>query len=158
MKKATKGKDVRDPFKEYVDALYWVSEKPNKPKMEDIENGVFGFPVTAFKEAAVSGSYRSGVIDKMTVARSAFHIVGEFAVIEGFPEMREDMVRIGQNGTDIRYRGEFKKWSTVLHIRYNPRAMSLEQIVNLFNVGGFACGVGEWRPEKGGSNGMFHVE
>jgi hypothetical protein len=34
----------------------------------------------------------------------------------------------------------------------------MEQIVNLFNIGGFACGVGEWRPGKDGSNGMFHVE
>lgn len=33
-----------------------------------------------------------------------------------------------------------------------------EQIVNLFNVAGFACGVGEWRPSKDGSFGTFHVE
>ena len=31
-------------------------------------------------------------------------------------------------------------------------------ILMLFNLGGFACGVGEWRAEKGGSFGMFHVE
>jgi hypothetical protein len=30
--------------------------------------------------------------------------------------------------------------------------------VNLFNVAGFAVGVGEWRPERDGSNGMFHVQ
>jgi hypothetical protein len=35
--------------------------------------------------------------------------------------------------------------------------VSLEQIVNLFNLGGYCCGVGEMRVEKGGENGMFHV-
>ena len=68
------------------------------------------------------------------------------------------MVRIGMGVADLRYRGEFKQWSTTLNIRYNANVMSMEQIVNLFNIGGFSCGVGEWRPEKGGSNGMFHVE
>ena len=79
------------------------------------------------------------------------------AEINGTPEMREDMVRIGMGTADIRYRGEFKNWSTILTIRYNERAMSLEQIINLFNIGGFSCGVGEWRPSKDGSYGMFHV-
>jgi len=27
----------------------------------------------------------------------------------------------------------------------------------LFNVAGFAIGVGDWRPQKDGSNGMFRV-
>ena len=86
-----------------------------------------------------------------------FHILEEMAEIEGTPEMREDMVRIGMGTADIRYRGEFKKWSTTLKIRYNKNAISAEQIINLINVGGFACGVGEWRPGKDGSYGMFHV-
>ena len=59
---------------------------------------------------------------------------------------------------DLRYRGEFKEWATTLHIRYNAKAMSMEQIINLFNIGGFACGVGEWRPSKDGAFGTFHVE
>jgi hypothetical protein len=43
-------------------------------------------------------------------------------------------------------------------VRHNPNVLSVEQIINLFNVAGFAIGVGEWRPQKDGSNGMFHVE
>jgi hypothetical protein len=35
--------------------------------------------------------------------------------------------------------------------------MSAEQVLNLFNTAGFACGVGEWRPERDGSNGRFRV-
>ena len=72
--------------------------------------------------------------------------------------MREDMVRVGMGVADIRYRGEFKTWSAEFSVRYNASAISLEQLVNLFNLGGFACGIGEWRAEKGGTYGMYHVE
>lgn len=158
MKKATTGREARDPFKEFTTSLYWLTKKPENPTMEDVQTATFGFPVIAFKAAAVDGGYQSGALDKKTTARGAFQIVGDMAVIEGTPEMREDMVRIGMGTADLRYRGEFKTWATTLHIRYNARAMSIEQIINLFNIGGFACGVGEWRPSKDGAFGTFHVE
>ena len=158
MKKASTGKEAKDPFIDFCDSLYWLTERPKNPTMKDVQNAKFGFPTTAFKAAAVDAGYQQGVLKVKTTARGAFHIDGEFAVIEGVPEMREDMVRIGMGTADIRYRGEFKNWSTTLMIRYNPKAISLEQIVNLINIGGFACGVGEWRPSKDGSYGTFHVE
>ena len=157
MKKATSGREAKDPFMDFCDSLYWLTEKPENPTMEDVQKARFGFPTVAFKSAAVDAGYQSGILAKKTTARGAFHIVGEMAEIEGTPEMREDMVRIGMGTADIRYRGEFKKWSTTLTIRYNKNAISDEQIINLINVGGFACGVGEWRPGKDGSYGMFHV-
>lgn len=158
MKKATTGKDAKDPYQDFCDSMYWLTDKPEKPTPADVAKASFGFPVTAFKAAAVDAGYQQGVLDKKTTARGAFHIDGEFAVIEGTPEPREDMVRIGMGTADIRYRAEFKQWSTVLNIRYNPQAMSKEQIINLFNIGGFANGVGEWRPSKDGAYGTFHVE
>jgi hypothetical protein len=36
--------------------------------------------------------------------------------------------------------------------------MSMEQVVNLMNVAGFACGIGDWRVAKDGTFGQFHVE
>ena len=157
MKKATSGKEAKDPFQDFCDSMYWLTEKPEKPTMEDVLNARYGFPVTAFKAAAVDAGFQQGILAKKTTARGAFHIMGEFAEIEGVPEMREDMVRIGMGTADIRYRGEFKNWSTVLTIRYNPMAMSMAQIINLFNIGGFSNGVGEWRPSKDGAFGTFHV-
>src|SRR5262249_15901195 len=90
-------------------------------------------------------------------ARQAFHVVGELVQIHGEPEMREDMVRVGMGAADIRYRAEFKQWKVCLSIRYNARVLTDEQIINLFNTAGFAGGVGEWRSEKDGSFGLFHV-
>jgi len=68
------------------------------------------------------------------------------------------MVRVGLGTADIRIRAEFPAWSTTLDIRYNGNVLSREQIANLFNTAGFAVGVGEWRPQKDGSYGMFHAE
>lgn len=157
-KRATAGREIRDPFREFTESLYWLTPKPETPTMEDVVNARFGFPTVAFKAAAVDGAYQSGIVDKKTTLRGAFHILEEFAEIEGTPILREDMVRIGMGTADLRYRGEFKEWSTTLHIRFNENVISVEQLCNFFNVGGFACGIGEWRPSKDGVYGRYHVE
>jgi len=71
--------------------------------------------------------------------------------------MREDMVRVGMGSADLRYRLQLNDWLCDLEIRFNADVISLEQIANLINIAGFACGVGEQRPERGGNNGTFSV-
>lgn len=144
MGKAKAGKEHKDPQRDYEESLY------------HLPGGGYGFPAVAFKGAAVSAARQLKDMP-MTFLRGAFHISGDMVRIEGEPQPREDMVRVGMGTADIRYRGEFKTWRVTLQVRYNARAISAEQIVNLFNVAGFAVGVGEWRPEKDGSFGMFHV-
>lgn len=166
MKKATtKGKEAKNPVSLFINSLYWLSWKPSKDEETEegfekaISNGAtFGFPSTGVKAAAVAAGYRSGITKNLVSMYAMFHIDGEFVKIDGVPEMREDMVKIGMGVADIRYRGEFKEWSSTFEIKYNAGAITLEQIVNLINLGGFACGIGEWRPEKGGQFGMYHVE
>ena len=158
MKKATTAKEAKDPWIDFCESLYWLDGMPDKPTEEDIATARFGFPACGFKAAAVDAGYQQGILAKKTTARGAFHIIGDMVEIKGTPTMREDMVRIGMGTADIRYRGEFKEWTAELIIRYNPNVMSAEQIVNLINMGGFANGVGEWRPSKDGSFGTFHVK
>ena len=75
------------------------------------------------------------------------------------PIMREDMVRIGMGSADLRYRAEYRNWSMNLELEYNASGdYTLEQIVNIINAGGYACGLGEWRPEKDGDFGRYHIE
>lgn len=157
MKKASKGREAKDPWMDFCESLYWLDGMPDNPTEKDIKKARFGFPATAFKACAVDAGYQQGAIAKKTTARGAFHIMDEFVEIDGTPTMREDMVKVGMGTADIRYRGEFKTWSAVLNIIYNPNAISAEQIVNLLNLGGFSNGVGEWRPSKDGSFGTFHV-
>ena len=156
MKKATGGKEAKDPEQCFIDSLYWVGKKPKKATMADVKKGAFGFPTIAFKSAAVDACRNVDGMT-MTMARGAFHISGRTTRIDGKPRPREDMVRVGMGTADIRYRGEFDPWRVTLSIRYNAGVLSIEQIVNLFNVAGFAIGVGEGRPQKNGSWGMFHV-
>ena len=146
-KKAAPKKEARNPEQEYLDAIYHVDG-----------NGTHGLPAIAFKCAAVDACSHVEGVTKV-LARGAFHVIGELVAIdhEGEPEMREDMVRIGMGTSDLRYRPEYKVWSITLNIRYNEYVLSPEQIINLFNTAGFAIGVGEWRPEKNGNFGMFHV-
>lgn len=156
-KKAGTGKEAKDPWADYCDSMYWLTKKPEHPTEEDIANARFGFPAKAFKACAIDAGYQQGIIPKKTTARGAFHVLGELVEIEGHPQMREDPVKVGMGSADLRYRGEFPEWSVILTIKYNPRAMSAEQIINLLNFGGFSNGVGEYRPENDGDHGTFHV-
>jgi hypothetical protein len=145
MKKAKQAREAKDPQKDYEESLYRIPD------------GGFGFPAVAFKSAAVDACSSISGITKVE-ARGAFHIVGDMVRIDGTPTPREDMVRVGMGTADIRYRGEFREWSAEITLRYNANVLTPEQIANLFNTAGFAVGVGEWRPQKNGSFGMFHVE
>ncbi len=146
MKKASQAKEAKDPEQDFRDSLYYC------------EDGRPGFPAVAFKASAVDACSHVANLTKVE-ARGAFHIVGDMvAFAEGTPTMREDMVRVGMGTADIRYRGEYRTWRVKLQIRYNANMISPEQLANLFNVAGFAIGVGEWRPQRDGSFGMFHVQ
>ena len=142
------GKKKRNPKEDYEASLY------------PYPGGGYGFPAVAFKKAACRAAKDSKL--GITGAKGALHFIGvgkdALVKIQGAPNKRDDMVRIGMGTTDIRYRGEFKKWSAVLTIRYNRRRLSMAQVLNLLQTGGFESGVGELRPEKTGhDHGMFHV-
>lgn len=150
-------KEAKDPFRCYVDSLYWMSPRPANPTEKDVAKGKFGFPAIGFKAAAVDAANR-GADMKATNARAAFHIPCELVEIIGKPQMREDVVRLMGTTADLRYRAEFPEWKAKIRVSHNASFLSAEQIINLFNIAGFSTGVGEWRPEKGGSYGRFHVE
>jgi len=162
MKRANPGRESKNPEEDFQQSLY------------KLEGGGYGFPSVGFKCAAVTACTSLAGMTKVA-ARQAFRVVGEMAKvktvyngtemrvdmvrIEGSkPEMREDMVRVGMGTADIRYRGQFFPWKAKLHVIFNANVMSRAQIVNLFNTAGFAVGVGEWRQEKDGQYGTFHVE
>jgi len=160
MKKAKQAKEAKDPRADFEASLYRLGDG-------------FGFPSIGFKAAAVTACTSVAGITKIA-ARQAFHILGEDIDVNGAfegtkarvnlvrieggdPSMREDMVRVGMGTADLRYRGEFADWHAKLLVRFNANVLSEAQILNIINVAGFAVGVGEWRPEKDGMNGMFHV-
>jgi hypothetical protein len=161
LKQAKAAKEAKDPVADFEASMYRTAD------------GGYGFPSVAFKGAAVTAGTSVDGITKVA-ARQAFHIMGEDAEVRGAfdgtksrvnlvrlmggePSMREDMVKVGMGTSDLRYRAEFFPWSAEIVVRYNANVLSESQILNLLNTAGFAVGVGEWRPEKDGSYGMFHV-
>ena len=169
MKKTkTSSREAKNPVEDFIRSMYWLTPMPTDMTEKGFEKAIsegarFGFPVTGFKQAAISAAYRMGwAKDKMSM-RGAFFIDGDenqmIEIHSDTPIMREDMVRVGMGTADIRFRGEFRNWYADLDISYNKNGQyTLEQILNIVNAGGYVCGVGEWRPERDGQYGMFHVE
>tara|TARA_Y100001970_G_C14237383_1_gene862669 strand:+ start:1119 stop:1715 length:597 start_codon:yes stop_codon:yes gene_type:complete len=137
-----------DPKKEYLKSAY---------KQDD---GSFGFPASAFKQCAVRAGKALGLA--MTDARTLFFVLptapdGECVSIKSKkPVLRKDPVNV-KTGKDLRFRPEFKDWKADLLVSYDADRITIEQIANLLNHGGQTVGVGEWRPEKNGTFGMFQV-
>lgn len=160
MKTARGAKEAKDPVADFEASMYRLAD------------GGYGFPSVGFKSAAVTAGTSVAGLTKVA-ARQAFHVLGEdvdvvgafdgsrsrlnLARIHGIPQMREDLVRVGMGTADLRYRAEFTDWRARIVVRFNSNVLSEAQILNLLNTAGFAVGIGEWRPERDGSNGMFHV-
>ena len=122
-----------------------------------LDKNVYGIPCSGFKKSALTAV---GVTKlKRFIISQAFHILGDFVPIEkSKPKLRKDIVRIRKTGGSIeRFRYEFPNWEVSLTIRYNKSVINPEQIIRLLNMAGFGVGIGDWRPEKGGSFGQFEV-
>lgn len=179
--KKGKAKEVRDPLADFIAAAYFATDESKYPGAAAVaeeaktaqtieefyeicgKGAHFGFPVTAFKQAAISAAYRMGWAKDKVSLRGAFFIEadadGLVEIHSDLPVMREDMVRVGMGSADLRYRPEFRNWYADLVISYNKNGeYSLENILNMLNAGGYVCGVGEWRVEKDGQNGMFSIQ
>lgn len=146
-------KQAKDPKSEYEAAFY------------HLKDGAYGFPAIAFKAATVSASRFYGKSVTMTSLRQFVFVHGEpsedgqqMVRITGEPTMREDVVRVGMGGTDLRYRPQFTEWSTVLEVTYVTSALTRDSLLSLIDAGGLGVGVGEWRPEKKGDFGTYRID
>lgn len=145
-------KAVKDPAAEYDAAFY------------RLKDGRFGFPALAFKSATVGGArFYHGLT--MTGLKQTLFFRGEpgadgqqMVPVDGEPKMREDVVRVGRGGTDLRYRPEFTEWSCWLEVIYVTSLLTRASVLSLIDAGGMGVGVGEWRPEKDGDFGTYRID
>lgn len=123
-------------------------------------DGKVGFPASGFKKAmveAATGKLLQGMNGKL--AKGSFFIIGNLVPIKFKKQIVNEAVgRIGRNIPMVVFRPEFEDWSAELLIKYNDSQITVQQIVALANLAGFHIGVGDWRPQKSGSYGMFQVE
>lgn len=145
-------KSIKNPEEEYEAAFY------------RLKDGRFGFPALAFKSATVGGArFYHGLT--MTGLKQTLFFRGEpgadgqqMVAITGEPMMREDVVRVGRGGTDLRYRPEFREWSAALEVIYVTSLLTRASVLSLIDAGGMGVGVGEWRPEKDGDFGTYRID
>jgi hypothetical protein len=153
-------KEPRNPEQDYMEAFYRHDPTDEYPE------GQPGQPVIAFKAATVASARLFPKNVTMTMLKQCLFFTGEFSVregmqlvrIEGTPRMREDVVRVGNGGTDLRYRPCFNEWSTTLTVTYIRSMLTRESVLSLIDAGGLGVGVGEWRPERNGDSGTFRID
>jgi hypothetical protein len=145
-------KEPKNPDDEYRAAFYRLPD------------GRPGLPALAFKAATI-GAARFYSQLTMTALKQFIFFTGpigsdgqQLVAIDGEPVMREDVVRIGRGGTELRYRPEFPHWSATLAITYISSMLTESSLVAIVDAGGLGIGVGDWRPEKGGNFGTFKVD
>lgn len=157
-------RESKDPVQAFLDSMYRTAQN------------FYGMPSVGVKNAMVTACTSVEGITK-TAARQAFFVAGERGLTKAAfadlhspqdlvrirtpkaPEMREDMVRLSGvgNTADLRYRAEYWPWGAMLFIDYNENVLELDQLLNLLNTAGFGVGLCEWRPERDGQSGRFHI-
>ena len=157
-------KEKRDPEKDFIDSLY------------DMGDGVYGFPITAVKKAILSCAHKDRGVPRSDVMQALWldaEVVRVRPALAGAicdmplvriygskPEMREDMVRIGaglRKTANLSYRAQFTTWALRITGNVNPLMVAPHQLAFLTRQAGSAIGIGDWRNEKGGWFGAFHI-
>ena len=175
MKKAKTAREAKNPIADFVYTLHLMNGKDPEAIIKTLEDKdvkvgedvskyfkkiPVGFPASGFKKAAV-GACRNVADAQMTMARGAFFILpddGDLVEIN-YNKMviQQNTVRLNGGSTDIRFRAALHDWSADLKITCNGNILSKSQVCNLIDISGFSVGVGDWRPEKNGTNGMFQI-
>lgn len=156
--KARNEKKKIDKEDEYQSCFYMI----NRGK----KNQQYAVPVGGLKKAAVTA--RKYVANKLgeEFLNGCFHIVGDhngLIPIKSSCKPIKDVrgVNVGNwnnKKPSIARRPMWNKWEVTFDVMYNSSALSLENLLNLYENAGFHVGLCENRPEKGGSNGMFRVK
>jgi hypothetical protein len=170
--KATKaGKAVRNPEEDFVNSLY------------DMGDGTYGFPTMGIKNCILSAAHKDRGIARSAVLgalwldaemirtrpalSSAICDMPLTRIHGGDPEQpqhpplcREDMVKIGSGLSkvaNLAYRAQFTVWAMQVSGKYNSSIVTDEALGFLFMEAGMMSGLGEWRNERRGMFGAFHL-
>lgn len=164
VKAVRSSKEARDPHADYVSSLY-----PMGPD-------TYGFPVTGIKNCILSAAHKDKGVPRST-AMGALWLHSEMVrvmpalagaccdmplvkIFGDEPEMREDMTKIGaglSKVANLAYRAQFKTWAIKITGSLNSAVLTEEQLAFLIEESGRSSGLGEWRNERKGVFGAFHL-
>ncbi len=163
--KATRGgRDARDPEEDFASSLY------------DMGDGSYGFPAMGVKNCILSAAHKDKGVARSAVMAALWlnaEMVRTRPALAGAicdmplirihgtqPEKREDMVKIGSglNKTaNLSYRAQFTTWAMRVTGRFNATAVTPDALAFLIQEAGMSSGLGEWRNERKGMFGAFHL-
>jgi hypothetical protein len=164
--KATRGgREARDPNEDFVNSLYSMGE-----------DDVFGFPAMGVKNCILSAAHKDKGIARSAVMAALWidaEMVRTRPALAGAicdmplirihgsaPECREDMVKIGSGlnkVASLSYRSQFTTWALRVTGRFNATTLTAEALAFLISEAGLSSGLGEWRNERKGLFGSFHL-
>ena len=161
------GKENRKPEEDFQSSLYRIGSGDTE---------AYGFPVTGIKNCVLSSAHKDKGISKTNV-QAALWLDAEMVrvgpalagaicdmplvrVYGSKPECREDMVKIGSGlnkVASLAYRAQFTRWAIRVSGRFNSSSLNSAQVAFLFSEAGTSYGLGEWRNERKGMFGAFHL-
>ena len=158
-----------------------ATERHETTPKEEFENslyrtvdGRYGHPASSIKGATVKAGER-----KFIPGKPGTQIIGSYFVLPDVkgehdddliylavdgrePEMYSVMANVGQKGKKVavlRTRARWDlPWSITFRVVFNPKLVRVESLLHWINTAGFHIGIGDWRPEKGGTKGMFRIQ
>lgn len=167
MKKAQKGREVRDPDQEYIESFYYDAKEQVAMPARNIKQAIVGsarflqgIPMTILRGAVFVKGDANGFIPVLVKGKvvTKKEVIAHTKDISEGGWKRQDMVTVGLGSADLRFRGQLEDWSIEILVEYDADLLSAEQVANLLQRAGFSQGLGEWRPERNGDNGTFTVE
>lgn len=135
-----------------------------REKLYTDDEGRVGFTSSGLQAALVAAAAyvpggKTKKLSKKFVA-GAFAVMGDVIPITSSAEPRRRSDRVNQNGRPtVRVRaGIPAPWSMTFFIQYNAAIITEVEIAYLVQLAGFHIGIGNWRPEKRGTYGRWHIE
>lgn len=121
--------------------------------------GAISLTPTALKKAMITAAATSVTFKRATIQTAVYIVGGSVPIAYGVFKPQMDFVRNSGIGRapDVRFRPCFDDWSCNIIIRYSEDVFDVAAVTDLVDRAG-DCGVGEWRPSKGGTHGTFSVE
>jgi hypothetical protein len=139
-------KRLRTPNEQFEEAIYRNA------------SGECCFPAAGIKRALVEAGGRFTDM-KMTELRGIINVRADLLPILGPPpKMRRDYGRNRQGMIVVLYRPCWEEWSMQVPVAYNASCIKLPEVVKLFQLAGFGCGIGCWRPDNNGTFGTFTTD
>ena len=156
-KKAKKAKEERKPQEEFKSARYVDPEGRECAPITALKKAIIS-AATAFDDITKVGLRQAIFVDSVVVPGSPLVPIEQYDGTPAIGTMREDAVTIGINTRGLAYRPEYPEWQLRVRIEYNPRLVSLEQLLALVDQAGWGVGICEGRPERSSALGWGRFE